>query len=513
MRRTISLAISLIAVWLSIACHATSKRNGIVVLFDSPPDSLDDRLALSSGGQLLAQLIAPGLLTFDDQGHAVGDLAESFHFIDSSHLEFTLRPGLRFHDRTPLTAADVKATYDGVLEKAIPSPKADKYEPIARIDVVDGRRVVFVLKRPTARILSELSLSIIPRSRARLPESAIQDSYPVGAGPFRFISRRGEESFELASFEEYYGGAPRIGRVIVRVVPDETTRVLELLKGRADLTQNLISPSVLPALRQNRSLRVLSKPGTGYAYVGFNVRTGPLADPRVRRAVCLLLDIPPIIDFKLHGLARIATGMLPHNHWAYAPTEGCRYDPVRADELLTQAGYPKRKDEARLRLAYKTSTDRFRKSVGLVLKEQLERGGIAVEMRALEFGTFFNDVRKGNFELVTLKWSTTVEPDLMRYTFSSSNVPNADNNYGGLNRGGYSNPRLDAILELAGENPSEVGRARLYAQALQIVDQDLPYLPLWHEDAVAVVSSRLQDFEPSGQGFLRPLASAREQAP
>jgi peptide/nickel transport system substrate-binding protein len=505
---------AIIAASIAFACHPRPDRNGIVVLLDSAPDSLDDRLALSTTGQLVAQLIAPGLITFDERGQVVADLAESFRQVDSVHLEFTLRPGLRFHDGAPLTAVDVKATYDGILQGLVPSPKADKYEPVARVDVVNERTFVFVLKRPTARLLSELSLSIVPRKRAEPPESLRQDWAPVGAGPFQFLSRQGEEYIELASFPDYYGGSPRIRRLVVRVVPDETTRVLELRKGRADLALNSassISPSVLPALRESPGLRILTKPGTGYAYLAFNVRHGPLADARVRRGICYLLDVPPIIEYKFHGLARIASGMLPENHWAYARTAGCHYAPKEADELLTQAGYPAGKDGYRLSLSYKTSTDRFRKSVGLVLKEQLERGGIKVEMRSLEFGTLFNDVRKGNFEVVTLKWAVVVEPDLMRYTFGSSNVPSPENNFGGLNRGGYSNAELDKTLEEAAETFSIEERKRLYARALEKIDSDLPYVPLWHEDIIAVVSSRLQDFEPSGQGSLRPLAYAREQ--
>jgi peptide/nickel transport system substrate-binding protein len=132
-----------------------------------------------------------------------------------------------------------------------------------------------------------------------------------------------------------------------------------------------------------------------------------------------------------------------------------------------------------------------------------------VDLRALEFGTLFNDVRKGNFEMVTLKWTTTFEPDLMRQVFSSSDVPTESNHFGGLNRGGYANPALDGILAEAATATTEE-RKRLYARALEILDADLPYAPLWHEDTVAVVSSHLAGFHPSAHGFLTGLAAATE---
>jgi peptide/nickel transport system substrate-binding protein len=295
-------------------------------------------------------------------------------------------------------------------------------------------------------------------------------------------------------------------------VRDETTRVLELLKGRADLAVNAVSPAVLPLLREDGDLRVLTRPGTGFAYLAFNLRHTALADPRVRRAICHLLDTDPIIEHRFHGLAERASGMLPAGHWAYAPSAGCTYDPAKAAALLDAAGFPDPDGPGgrpRLSLSYKTSTDRFRKSIALVFKEQLQRGGIEVDLRTLEFGTFFNDIRTGNFEIFTLKWASVIEPDLLRWVFSSAHIPSRENDFGGFNRGGYSNPEVDRLLERATAAPREARQA-LYAEVLRAVDRDLPYVPLWHETSVAVVSDRLQDFVPSAHGFLRPLAAARE---
>jgi peptide/nickel transport system substrate-binding protein len=370
--------------------------------------------------------------------------------------------------------------------------------------------VRFHLKRPYAPLLAELSIGIVPADRAR--ETAEQGRHPIGAGPFRFVAEPDEDHIELAAFDGWYGGRPGISKVSFRVVRDETTRVLELLKGRADLVVNGVSPAVLPMLEEKPGIQVLTREGTGYAYMGFNVRSGPLADPRVRRALCHLLDVSPIVEHKFHGLAVPAAGMLPRTHWAFAPTQGCRYDPAEAARLLDEAGYPDPDGpggKPRLRLSYKTSTDRFRKSIALVLKEQLERGGIEVDLRSLEFGTFFNDVRRGNFEIITLKWAAVVEPDLLRWVFGSKEIPTAQNNFGGLNRGGYSNAELDPILTRASASSREE-RKGLYAQALKLIDDDLPYAPLWHESSVAVVSRRIEGYAPSAQGFFRPLAQARE---
>lgn len=505
---------ALLALLLALVtgCHAEPPVEGITVLLETPAESLDSRLTLTATGQRVAQLITPGLITFDDSGAAVPDLAESFREVSPTLMEFTLRPGLTFHDGDALTAEDVKATYDSMREAALASPRAERYAVVERVEAVDARTVRFHLRRPYAPLLAELSLGILPAARASAAYRDEQGRAPVGAGPFRFESQPDEEHLTLVPFAGYYQGAPALPRLNFRVVRDETTRVLELLKGRADLVLNALSPAVLPALEREPSLRVLTRPGTGLAYLGFNLRDGPLADVRVRRALCHLVEVEPLVTYKLHGLAQPAQGLLPRTNWAWAPVAGCAHDPQEAARLLDAAGYPERPGGPRLTLHLKTSTDRLRRSIALVLREQLGRGGVAVEVRSLEFGTLFNDIRRGNFELYTLKWASILEPDLLRGAYHSANVPTEANHWGGLNRGALRDAPLDALLEAATRgSPTE--RRALYAQAQERLDTLVPMVPLWHENTVAVVSRRLQGFEPSAHGLFTPLARARLETP
>jgi peptide/nickel transport system substrate-binding protein len=505
----------------SIAVHAlllallagggpASPPSGISLLV-SGLGTLDERMTTDAEDIYVAQLVVPGLFTVDDHGKVVPDLAQRFRILTPLTLDVILRSGLTFHDGSKLTSADVKATLEGLKDPSLGSPRSPHFEAIDSVEAVDERTVRIHLKRPYAPILAELTIGIVPASRARKPASGEQAHGPIGAGPFRLASWSDPAHVELEPFAGYYGGRPAISRVHVHVVSDERAQVQEVMAGHADLVA-WVSPSAREAMRQTPGVAVLARPGTDFAYLYFNLRSGPTADVRVRRAICQAIDVNEIIRSKFHGLAVPATGMLPREHWAYAPAEGCHRDLAAAGALLDQAGFPKDAQGKRaLALTYKTSQDPFRVEVALALKAQMEALGIQVGVQSLAFRTLMDDLGHGRFEMGTMVQPVVYEPDLMRQFFSSAFVPSERNDSGTFNRMGYQNPEADALLEAATAGTQDERRAR-YARILAILDRDLPILPLWHEQVVYIASPRLAGFKPSAHGFLTPLARAREVA-
>lgn len=505
-----SIALYTLLLALQAGGGPASPPAGISLLV-SGLDVLDDRMTRHAESTYVAQLVVPGLFTVDDRGEMVPDLAERFRILTPLTLDVILRRGLTFHDGSKLTSADVKATLEGLKDPSLGSLKSKQFEPIDSVEAVDERTARIHLKRPYAPILAELTIGIVPASRARKPGSGEQAHGPIGAGPFRLASWSDPAHVELEPFAGYYGGRPAISRVHVRVVPDEQTQMQEVMAGHADLVP-WVSPSAYEAVRQAPGVAVLVHPGTDFAYLYFNLRSGPTADARVRRAICQAIDVNEIIQSKFHGLAVPATGMLPRENWAYAPAEGCHRDVAAAGALLDKAGFPKDAQGKRaLALTYKTSKDPFRVGVALALKAQMEALGIQVDVRSFDRRTLMDDLGHGRFEMGTMVQPVVYEPDLMRQFFSSAFIPSEQNDFGTFNRMGYQNPEADAPLEAATAGTRDERRAR-YAKATAIVDRDLPILPLWHEQVVYVVSPRLAGFKPSAHGFLTPLARAREVA-
>jgi peptide/nickel transport system substrate-binding protein len=470
-------------------CGSTlDPASTLTLAIDGGPASLDPRLGSDEASKRVNGLIYNGLFRLDDAARPVPDLAASHARPDPLTVIVRVRDGVLFHDGTPLTAADVVATYRSILDDEVPSFRKADLEAIAAVTARDTRTVVFSLREPFAPILTNLNIPILKAGAG--PDAARS---PIGTGPFRLVRYRKDEDLLLERFPGHFGGAAGVRHLRLRIVPSETGRLLEILKGGADLVVNDLAPDALQRLRRTPGFHVLARPGRNYVYMAFNCRDPILSDPRVRRAVALAIDRRAIIDHLLHGAATPATGMLPPRHWAYAAGVR-RYepDPGEARRLLDQAGHPDPDGEGprtRFRLTYKTSTSELAQQQAAVLQEQLARVGIGFDIRALEWPTFYEDLKAGRFQVVVSMWTEITDPDVLRLRFHSRFVPPS-----GFNRGAYADPEVDRWIDLGARTTDEAERAAFYARVQQRLAEDLPYVPLWHRDVVAVVRDRVEGF-------------------
>jgi peptide/nickel transport system substrate-binding protein len=258
-------------------------------------------------------------------------------------------------------------------------------------------------------------------------------------------------------------------------------------------------------LAQRPNLQVDDGAGTQIQYLAFNVRDSLLKDARVRQAIACAIDRDLLINTLMGGHARKAESMLPEGHWAWAdngPHFG--FDPARSEQLLDQAGYPRRADGVRLHLVMKTSSAEDVRLLSAVLQQQLAHVGIALDLRSFEFATFYSDVTRGAFQLYSLRWiGGNEQPDIFSYAFSTALFSPK-----GANRGHYSNTQLDALLDDAAQSPDQQKRRADYIQAQQILASDLPAINLWYRDTVVVHNKRLTHVVPTPSGRFTFLETA-----
>jgi peptide/nickel transport system substrate-binding protein len=485
-------------------CHPaeTAPPPGtLVIALESAPSVLDPRFTTDANSSLVAALVSDGLTTGDDRGETVPALAE-WRQLTPFEYRFALRTEARFHDGTPVTAADVAATYRSVLDPALASPKREALAAIVAIEVPDARTVVFRLGEVSAPFLETTNLGILP---ARLTSHGpIPPREVIGSGPFRVAGLLDGGGIELAPHAAAIGGPPRLAHLRFRVVPDGVVRALELASGSVHLVQNALDPDLLPWLAARPELERVISPGTTFQYLGVNFRDHRLADRRTRQALAYGIDRDAIVHHLLHDTARPATGLLPPSHWAFEGEVARHpYDPARAADLLRQAGLGPEIDTALRRFSYKTSTVELRRRIAEVFQHDLARLGLGLDVRSYEWATFYDDVRRGNFELYSLAWVGVRDPDVYYRIFHSTMLPP-----GGTNRGAYANPEMDALLTAARATEDRAERRRLYGEVQRLAAEDLPIVPLWWAENVVVKSRALEGFRPSPDGDLRSLATA-----
>lgn len=491
-----------------LSCSSPPDPNTLVMIIESSPTNLDPRVGSDAQSERIDSLIFDDLLARDQNLSVKPGLAESWEVRDPLTYIFHLRHGVKFHDGRPLTSRDVKWTFDSLLHGAIRTTKASVYLPIDHIDTPDSYTVIFHLKQPFAGLLwnvSDGAMGIVPYG-----SGGEMTSFPVGSGPFRFVSAEMDKEVVIERNTDYWGGVPRLQRVRFAVVPDTTTRALELRKGSADIESNALSADMIESLKRIKTLQVLRAPGTVLQYFAFNLRDPLLKDERVRQAIAYAVDRRPIIQYIWRSYARPAASILPPESWAYnANVRQYPYDPAKARQLLDEAGYPP-VNGIRFHLEIKCSTEETTRLMAAVLQQQLHDVGIALDIRTFEFATFYSDVTRGAFQFYSLRWvGGNEDPDIFHYVFDSSQFPPL-----GANRGYYSNSQIDALIAQGNSETDQNKRKQIYVQIQQILAEQLPYINLWYFDNVIVASKRVQGLrlDPSGSyDFLKTVSLAASE--
>jgi len=477
-----------------LSCGGKPDPETLVMIIESSPTNLDPRVGLDAYSERIDSLLFDDLLTRDQHLSVAPGLAERWEIPDPKTYVFHLHHGVKFHDGHPLTSRDVKWTFDSLLQGKIRSTKAAAYQFVDRIDAPDDYTVIFHLKQPFATLLWNLSdgaIGIVP-----VGSGAEITDHPMGSGPFRFVSAQQDKEVTIERNDDYWGQKSKVKTVRFMVVPDTTTRALELRKGSADVAINALTPDMVLTLQRESSLQTLRAPGTVLGYLAFNARDPILKDARVRQALAYAIDRRPILEYLWRDFARPANSILPPESWAYnGDVPHYEHNPERARQLLQQAGYPE-VNGVRFHLTMKTSTEESTRLMAAVFQQQLRDVGIALDIRTYEFATFFSDVTRGEFQLYSLRWiGGNEDPDIFEYVFHSDKfTPH------GANRSYYSNPRVDALIDQARSELDQNTRKQLYAEIQRILADELPYINLWYQDNVLVHSKRVQGLtlNPSG---------------
>lgn len=443
------------------------------------PLNLDPRYATDAASERVNRLIYQPLVDFDSASKPAWVLASGDAVSDTEYRFRLIRKAV-FHDGTPLTSADVKATYDS-LKSLKDAPHAAEFAHVEAIETPDDKTVIFHLKQEDKHFPSKLIVGILPK---RLIEGNHDFSHqPVGSGALKFESW--QHNLQLKRVSD--------GQIITLLeVKDPTVRVLKLQRGEVDLLQGDLPPELVKYLQGMPEVHIQTGRGANYSYLGLNMQDPVLQNLKVRQALAHAVDRKAIIRKVMIDGTREAGAILPPEHWAgNSNLTSYDYNPQLSRKLLQEAGV-----KLPLKLVYKTSTDAFRVRLATIMQAQMRQADIELQIKSLDWGTFFADVKAGNFQLFGLTWVGIKTPEIYAKAFGSGYMPPA-----GFNRGRYTDAELDALLQR--EDWLATTR-RIHAQ--------LPYIPLWYEGQFTAMHQNIHGFNPKPDGNWDDLATIKRSA-
>lgn len=453
----------------------------------------DPRLMRDTSAFRLRELVFDGLVDVGPDYVPVPALAESWENPDPTTWIFHLREGVKFHDGSPLTAEDVKFTFDSILDETLASPRRTFFTPITNIEVVDDTTVKFTLDQPYSPFLSYLSEPIVPKAIVEQDAEAFANS-PVGSGPYKFVEWKRGDTITFEANPDYWGGAPKTKNVVFRIVPDNSARVVALESGDLDFVQSPLSPQDVTRLQADGKLAVERIPAAGYTYINLNCADPILSDVKVRQALSYLVNREDITSSIYKGIGQVAKGPIPPGMWAYSDDlPSYTYDPDKAAQLLDEAGWTlgadgkRTKDGQPLKITVRThSEDPDRRQLIEVLQAELANVGIEADTNAVDFATYFADIQAGKYQMGVIGWLNLVNPD---YAMFRQFTIDGAANYGKCNNEEASNLLKEARATLDQEKAKE-----LYAQAARIVVENAFYLFVQYQEYITMHRQDMQGY-------------------
>ncbi len=480
----LNFPILLIVLTFITACAEAPQEDVLRFGLASQPTNLDPRFATDATSARLNRLLYARLIDFDKTAQPIPALA-TWKQISPTHYRFHLREGRRsFHHGPLLSSKDVKATYEYILNPANLSPHRNSLTVIAEIETPTDEIVDFHLTQPDGLFPSYLVIGILPANLIHTHHAFHEN--PIGSGPFTFVDRPDDTRWRLMrqiddQLFEFVG------------IVDPTVRTLKLLAGEIDMLQNDLPPELIPYLAKNNSIKIHRRKGSNFSYLGFNLQDPIVSKHKIRQAIAHAIDRQSIIHHVFKDTAHAANALFPPNHWTGISTlSGYAYDPERSRTLLSQAGVD---DDHPIHIIYKTSTDPFRLRLATILQHQLAQVGIRTSIHSHDWGTFYGDIKAGNFQMYSLSWVGLKTPDIFRYAFHSDSIPPR-----GANRGRFVDAHTDALIDQAQSTQNLQEKGKAYRQLQAHLLEALPYVPLWFEEHIFISRNDISGFTVSGDG-------------
>lgn len=442
------------------------------------------KVTATSSFELMA-LVYETLVIFDAEGKPMGILAESWEQPDDTTYVFTLREGVTFHNGDPLTAEDVKFTFERLMDPEGGSVWVSQFEPVESVEATDERTVTFTLKEsygPFMAALSAAYASILPN----LPDTDFQTEM-IGTGAYKIQEHVKDTQTSLVAHDGYWReGQPVTPNLRYNIMPEESARLAAVRTGEIHIS-SLVDPVIIDTARSDDSIKVIDQETTDYYLLGLNCAVAPFDDVKVRQALSMAIDRQAIVDSVFFGAGQVSGPIVPTmGDWANDLSALPNYEVDRegAKALLEEAG------ASDLTFSITVGSNRIEfVNIALVIQDQLKEIGVTVELDQVEWGTFIDKWVARDFESFVSYNGSGNDPDRALYPALTTG--------GSVNAFQYSNPELDELLEQGRKLTDHDERRAVYQEAEILIAEEAPLIFINTRAGHFAAASSLQGWEPT----------------
>jgi len=467
------------------ATEAKIVKDEIVVAYNSDVVSMDPQNQSDVASGLLIRHVYNRLMSISDDGELGMDLVEEYEMVDDTTYHFKIKEGVKFHDGSDLTTSDVKFT----LERAkTMSSTISSASHIDEIIIENDHEFTLKLTAPYPAILyvlGNMNFSIVPEDVVTA-EGEDYGAHPIGSGPYKFVEWEPLDHWTVERFDEYVDGPALASKITVKVVPEAGNRCIALETGEADIALRLSEIDV-PNVENNEDLIAYAEVGASIEFMGMNCENEYFDDVRVRQAVNYAINKQEIVDTILEGRGEPANTYVGKTIPSYNPDqEDYPFDVEKAKELMKEAGH-----EDGFDVTITVNGD-VRTRTATLIQAQLAEIGINVDIEALEWGTYLDQLKTGELDMYILGWSnSTIDPDR---SFSTL-FPSDQCGYDGNNYTFFKNTEVDKLIAEAAVNTDHEARMKQYQKLQAVLMEQAPWVPLFYQQQPAGTNAKLKGFE------------------
>jgi peptide/nickel transport system substrate-binding protein len=488
----------------SVAHAAEPRRGGTLIAgFSADPAGFDPVRGPSGMSHVVIEQVYSTLMALDPDAKPYPELAERYEMApDGLTYTFFLRKDVKFHNGDPLTAEDVKFSFDRLRAKDSGYSYGSQVETIDSVEVADPLTVRFKLSKPTGPFLVYMAFpgsSIVPK---KLVESGHDlNAQPVGSGPFKFVSYQPRTAIKFERNADYFqAGKPYFDAMQYRIISDITALTNAVMTGEVNFS-NEIPAKDWSRVKSSAALTAQTLEGSRYYWLLPNNTHPPLDNAKVRQAIGVAINRKAIVQGAFFGQATpIMGGVIPEWNWGYAGIQFFKPegDPEQARKLLAEAGHPNGFETSM------TIASSFPPMMAMapIIQANLQAVGIKAKIKTMEIPRFWDEVwSTSNFDITTMYWlSPLADPD----DFVSNNYKCGM----AINVQKYCSKAMDDILEKAKSAPTQDERKALYKEMQQLSLDDMGQVPLVNGWLLIAHTKKLQSYVPMRTGFLKTLKDA-----